>query len=62
MTLTDDVIVHYQQDEFFTPECEQGLIWNDPDVSIDWPIKSPRLSEKDKLLPSLSEIKNKSKV
>ena len=60
--LSESADLYYKCTDFYFPNDESGLIWNDPDVSIDWPIKSPRLSEKDKLLPSLSEIKNKSKV
>ena len=60
--LSESADLYYKCTDFYFPNEESGLIWNDPDVSIDWPIKSPRLSEKDKLLPSLSEIKNKSKV
>ena len=60
--LSESADLFYKCTDFYFPNDESGLIWNDPDVSIDWPIKSPRLSEKDKLLPSLSEIKNKSKV
>ena len=60
--LSESADLFYKCTDFYFPNDESGLIWNDPDVSIAWPIKSPRLSEKDKLLPSLSEIKNKSKV
>lgn len=60
--LSESADLYYKCTDFYFPNDESGLIWNDPDVSIDWPIKFPRLSEKDKLLPSLSEIKNKSKV
>ena len=49
MTLTDDVIVHYQQDAFFEPAYEQGLIWNDPTLQIDWQLNGavPVVSTKD---------------
>lgn len=36
VTLTDDVEVHYKVDEFYAPETEGGIIYNDPDLSIDW--------------------------
>lgn len=57
MTLTDDVIVHYQQDEFFTPECEVGLRWNDPTVNIDWKLDGavPTVSMKDDAQKSWEE-------
>ena len=51
--------LNYKCTNFYFPEDEGGLIWNDPEVAIDWPIKSPLLSNKDKLLPSLNEIKKK---
>ena len=51
--------LNYKCTNFYFPEDEGGLIWNDPEVAIDWPIKSPLLSKKDKLLPSLNEIKKK---
>ncbi len=49
MTLTDDVIVHYKQDEFFKPEFEVGLRWDDPDLAIDWQLGNavPIVSDKD---------------
>jgi dTDP-4-dehydrorhamnose 3,5-epimerase len=58
MTLTDDVIVHYQQDEFFTPECEQGLIWNDPTLQIDWQLggAEPIVSIKDAQQPTWDQV------
>lgn len=52
--------LYYKCTNFYFPKDEDGLIWNDLEVAIDWPIKSPLLSNKDKLLPSLSEIKKKS--
>ena len=48
----------YKCDEFYHPEDEGGLIWNDPDIAIDWPdVGEIILSEKDKKNPLLSEIK-----
>jgi dTDP-4-dehydrorhamnose 3,5-epimerase len=46
----------YKCTNFYFPEDEHGIIWNDPDVSINWPVKSPLLSSKDKLLPRLSKM------
>lgn len=45
--LTDVVEVQYKQTGFYTPSSEGTLAWNDPDVGIDWPIKTPTLSKRD---------------
>jgi dTDP-4-dehydrorhamnose 3,5-epimerase len=48
----------YKCDDFYHPEDEGGLIWNDPDVGIDWPeVGEVLLSEKDKKNPTLAESK-----
>jgi dTDP-4-dehydrorhamnose 3,5-epimerase len=47
----------YKCTDLYFPEDEGGLIWNDPDVAIDWPIDNPALSDKDTKLPTLKELK-----
>ncbi|HNR40756.1 MAG TPA: dTDP-4-dehydrorhamnose 3,5-epimerase [Bacteroidales bacterium] len=47
-TLTDISEVVYKVDSVYSPEHERGLIWNDPDLNIDWPEPNPVLSQKDK--------------
>ena len=48
----------YKCDEVYHPEDEGGIMWNDPDIGIDWPYKEePLLSEKDKKHPHLKESK-----
>jgi dTDP-4-dehydrorhamnose 3,5-epimerase len=54
--LSDDAIVHYKTTDFYNPKAEYGIIWNDPDLGIDWKIQNPSLSPKDKQLPSLKDI------
>ncbi|MBC7092097.1 MAG: dTDP-4-dehydrorhamnose 3,5-epimerase [Nitrososphaeria archaeon] len=54
--LTDRVEVLYKVDNIYSPQSEGGLIWNDPDINIEWPIDEPILSEKDKKWPKLKEL------
>ena len=43
----------YKCTELYYPEDEGGVIWNDPDIGINWPCKNPALSQKDGSLPNL---------
>ena len=45
----------YKCSNFYHPEDEGGLIWNDPKVGIEWPIEDPVLSEKDQNCPTLEK-------
>ncbi|MFA6048304.1 MAG: dTDP-4-dehydrorhamnose 3,5-epimerase [Parcubacteria group bacterium] len=56
MTLVDDTEFEYKCDNFYEPASEGGIIWNDPTLNIDWPIKEPILSEKDKLHPQFKDF------
>lgn len=47
--------LQYKQTGFYTPSSEGAVIWNDPDIGIDWPIKNPILSKKDQSAMSLKE-------
>ena len=42
----------------YAPEYENGIIWNDPEINIQWPIDTPMLSEKDLGLPSFANSNN----
>ena len=56
-TLTDDVQVLYKISAFYAPATEGGIIWNDPDLSIDWPLEGePVLSQKDQLGGLFSDL------
>lgn len=48
--------VEYKCTDYYDPDGESGLAWNDPDVGIDWPIRPPDLSAKDRVLPRLSDL------
>lgn len=53
LTLTDDVEFLYKADNFYAPEADGGIRWNDPELGIDWGITEPILSEKDRQSPYL---------
>jgi dTDP-4-dehydrorhamnose 3,5-epimerase len=57
--LSDDAIVVYLVDNYYSPKDESGIIWNDPDIKIEWPIKNPILSEKDSHWPTLKDAISK---
>lgn len=56
--LSEEVIFQYKCDNFYAPQSEGALAWDDPDLGIDWKIPSDRvlLSEKDKHHPRLKEV------
>ena len=53
ITLTDAVEFLYKADNYYAPEADGGILWNDPELGIDWGITDPILSEKDKHNPLL---------
>lgn len=58
LVLSDYAEFAYKCDDFYHPEDEGGIIWNDPDINIQWPLtEGLRLSEKDLKLPNLSASK-----
>lgn len=56
VTLTDHVEFLYKADNYYAPEADGGVRWNDPDIAVDWGIEHPILSEKDKKNPFLKDI------
>jgi dTDP-4-dehydrorhamnose 3,5-epimerase len=46
--LGKDAHVQYKCTAFYRREDEIGILWNDPQIGIDWPVKDPRLSDKDR--------------
>jgi dTDP-4-dehydrorhamnose 3,5-epimerase len=54
--LQDNCEVFYQMSELYDPVLARGIRWNDPTVSIRWPLPDPELSEKDRGLPLLTEL------
>lgn len=54
--LSDSAEFLYKCSGYYEPTGERAILWNDPDIGIDWPIKNPLLSEKDKKAPPLRDI------
>lgn len=57
VVLSETADFEYKCTEYYDPTDEIGLLWNDPDVGIQWPIPNPKLSPKDQKLPTLAEIR-----
>lgn len=57
VTLTDDVEFLYKADNYYVPEADAGIRWNDSDIGVEWDVENPILSEKDKKNPFLKECK-----
>ncbi len=57
VTLTDDVEFLYKADNYYAPEADAGIRWNDPDIGVEWDIEKPILSEKDRKNPFLKDSK-----
>ena len=57
--LSNQAIVNYKVDEYYNPDSESGIIWNDKDLSIEWNNDvEPILSKKDSKLESLKNFKS----
>lgn len=55
LTLTDDVEIQYKADNFYAPECDGNIRWDDAQIAIDWPLTPTTLSAKDANAPALAE-------
>ena len=56
LVLEDNTIFSYKCDNFYAPDFEGGIHWNDPDLAIDWPLPKDEIiiSKKDEALPNLT--------
>jgi dTDP-4-dehydrorhamnose 3,5-epimerase len=58
MVLSESAEVLYKCTAEYAPASDRGIIWDDPDIGIRWPLPDPILSEKDKVHPPLRSIDN----
>jgi dTDP-4-dehydrorhamnose 3,5-epimerase len=56
-TLSDDVEFVYKADNFYVPETEGSILWNDPELNIDWHgVENPVIAAKDAAAPLLKDV------
>lgn len=55
-SVLEDAIFVYKCSNYYHKDSEGGILWNDPDLGIDWMVDSPIISEKDTLWPTLKEF------
>ncbi len=60
VVLSDQAVVSYKVDNYYSSKCEGGLAFNDPSLNIDWglPLHQLKLSDKDSKLPTLEMLKD----
>ncbi len=52
----EDSIFSYKCTNVYNKECESGILWNDPELNIDWGVANPIVSEKDIVLPTFKQL------
>lgn len=59
LTLTDEAVVQYKVDHAYAPRHEGGIVWDDPDLAIDWGVAASSdilIADKDRRLPRLRDL------
>ena len=56
LALSERVQFLYKCSDFYDPKDERGILWNDPDLAIDWGVENPLVSEKDARCPTLAAV------
>ena len=56
VTLTDEVEFLYKADNYYAPEADGGIRWNDPEIGVGWGVENPILSAKDEKNPFLKDL------
>ena len=58
LVLSDEADVLYKVNEGYSPENERGILWNDPDIGIKWPMENPLVKDVDAKQPLLKDADN----
>ena len=56
LVTSDAALFAYKCTARYNAKAEASVLWNDPEISIEWPVETPLLSEKDRVAPTLGEI------
>jgi dTDP-4-dehydrorhamnose 3,5-epimerase len=56
--ISDYAEIQYKVTGMYNPKAESGILWNDPEIGIEWPVENPILSEKDANAQTLSQWLN----
>ncbi len=56
IAVLEDAVFSYKCSEYYHQSSEAGIAYNDPELNIDWGIKNPKISDKDRKLPSFKEF------
>ncbi|MDR1114341.1 MAG: dTDP-4-dehydrorhamnose 3,5-epimerase [Candidatus Margulisbacteria bacterium] len=57
VVLSDIAEFQYKCDAPYAPQAEAGILWNDPDLTIDWPVAAPLISDLDQLIPRVRDLR-----
>ena len=58
LTLEDDTLINYKCSNYYHSDSETSILWNDPDLKIDWGLDNPILAEKDRLAKKFITFEN----
>jgi len=58
LVLSDSADFEYKCTDYYDPSDEKGIMWNDPEINIAWPLTDVTLSDKDAVLPLLKDLSN----
>lgn len=61
LVLSQEAVLHYLCGDRYDPESESGILWNDPELGIDWPLEpgvKPLLSPRDQKFPTFAEYRH----
>jgi dTDP-4-dehydrorhamnose 3,5-epimerase len=56
LVVSEEADVAYKLSSYYDPETESGIVWDDPDVGVEWPVSEPQVSDRDRDAPRLTEV------